>query len=200
MFTGIITDTSRIMRTRRVDEGLTITFERPRGWIDLKLGESVATNGVCLTVAELRAMEYDCYLAPETLRVSAFGVSLPDTVNLERPLSVGDRFGGHFVQGHVDGLGKVVKIDEADGWDVYLEFAPENAALVVYKGSIAVNGVSLTIAEVEGNVFRVALIPHTLEHTTLGTLEVGDLVNLEFDMFGKYIVSIMEKQHNHAKN
>jgi riboflavin synthase len=195
MFTGIITDTAKVRHSRLVKDGLILTLERPTGWGDLALGDSVSTNGVCLTVAEIRDDEYDCMMVPETLRVTAFGGEVPAVVNLERPLREADRMGGHFVQGHVDGVGIVTKVSKDAGHDVYLRFPPESRELVIPKGSIAINGVSLTVAAVADNTLRVALVPHTLEHTTLGLLGVGDRVNLEFDMIGKYIVRIMEMRN-----
>lgn len=171
-----------------------MTFQKPVGWDDLALGESIATNGACLTVAEMRANEYDCQLVPETLAKTSFGVKLPETVNLERSLSVKDRFGGHFVQGHVDGVGKVTKIDSAGEYRLHINFDIDKQDLVISKGSITIDGVALTVAEVQGANFSMAIIPHTLESTTLGSLKVGDAVNLEFDMIGKYIAKIMENR------
>lgn len=191
MFTGIITHVSAIKGSQKRDGGLTITFEKPNDWDDLVLGESVAADGVCLTVSAIRKGEYDCYLMPETLRKTSFGQKLPEAVNLERSLSMKDRFGGHFVQGHVDGVGKVVKVDEQDDYRLYIKFPSEAEELVIYKGSISINGVSLTVAEVKDDVLCVALIPHTLEHTTLDALKPGDAVNLEFDMISKYVAKIM---------
>lgn len=198
MFTGIITHTTKITAHRNGADFLTLTFQKPTSWTDLRLGESVSTNGVCLTVSAVRPDEYDCQLVPETLANSSFGHKLPLAVNLERSLGVNERFGGHFVQGHVDGVGKVVKIGKKRGWRLYIEFASDNQELVIYKGSIAVNGVSLTVAGVSANTLTVALIPHTLEHTTLSLLKGGDTVNLEFDMIGKYIVKFMERRDTHA--
>lgn len=174
--------------------GLTLTFEKPNSWKDLVLGESIATNGACLTVAAIRDNEYDCQLMSETLAKTSFGHSVPARVNLERALSVQDRFGGHFVQGHVDGVGEVVSIDTDGEYRLHINFAPDKKDLVIYKGSITVDGVSLTVAKVSGKKLTVALIPHSLEHTTLGSLQVGDKVNLEFDMIGKYIANIMENR------
>ncbi|HSW99875.1 MAG TPA: riboflavin synthase [Patescibacteria group bacterium] len=195
MFTGIITDTTSIKRSTLSDAGLTITFARPKAWRDMQLGESVATDGVCLTVSALRTTEYDCFLMPETLHKTSFGSIVPKTVNLERPLSVNDRFGGHFVQGHVDCIGTVSNIDERDGWLVSIEFPAAFNDLVIPKGSITINGVSLTVVSITGNTLCVALIPHTLTATTMQSLQIGTRVNLEFDMIGKYIVNIMEQRN-----
>src|SRR5688572_7379281 len=185
MFTGIITDTTDIMDQQQTSAGLKLTFKKPKTWSDLKLGESVATNGVCLTVADITNHKYSCELVPETLQKTTFGSSTPKRVNLERALAVGDRLGGHFVQGHVDGIGTVEKIDTSDGYRLHVSYGPENKNLVIPKGSITIDGVSLTITDLQDGSFSTALVPHTLEHTTLGLLKVGDKVNLEFDMMGK---------------
>jgi riboflavin synthase len=200
MFTGIITDTTTVVHSRKDGNGLTMTFRKPRGWGDLALGESVATNGVCLTVKEIRPDEYDCYLMPETLQKTSFGDHPPDKVNLERSLAANGRFGGHFVQGHVDCVGKVAKISSANGYQLYVQFPTTFKELLIPKGSITINGVSLTIASLNSNELCVALIPHTLQNTTLSLLKIGDLVNLEFDMLGKYIVNILNERETHANS
>lgn len=194
MFTGIITEVAAVVKTRQDEGGVTLTLKKPGGWTDLEPGESVATDGVCLTVTDIRDNEYDTFAMPETLNVSAFGAGIPKAVNLERSLSVKDRFGGHFVQGHVDGVGEVVTIETGDDYRLSIRFPADGAPLVMHKGSITINGVSLTVAEVADDVLTVALIPHTLEHTTLGALKTGDKVNLEFDMIGKYIENILSKR------
>lgn len=198
MFTGIISHVTSVKETAKTDDGLMITFIRPDDWNDLALGESVATNGVCLTVAAVREHEYDCLLTPETLARTSFGASLPQKVNLERPLAVQDRFGGHFVQGHVDDTGTVAAIDQSDGYRLSVQFDPKNRGLVVYKGSIAIDGVSLTVARTENDRLEVALVPHTLESTTLGLLKPGDIVNLEFDILGKYVQNNMKAREDHV--
>jgi len=193
MFTGIITEITPIRRTKQLKSGLQLTIQKPM-WNDLELGESVSTNGVCLTVTAIRDDEYDVFLMPETLSKTSFGHKIPEQVNLERAMSAGDRFGGHFVQGHVDGIGKVAKIDKTDGYKIEIEFSAENTKLVMYKGSITVDGVSLTVASCLKGKLSVALVPHTLQKTTLQSLGKGDMVNLEFDMIGKYIANIMEQK------
>lgn len=199
MFTGIITRTTEVVSSKLGDRGLTLTFKKPKGWDDLEEGESVCTDGVCLTVAAIRDDEYDCFLMPETLMKTSFGDKVPKFVSLERAMSAKGKFSGHFVQGHVDGVGRVSKIDKSDGWRLSIDFAKEHKNLVILKGSIAINGVSLTVAELHGHTFGVAIIPHTLKHTTLSDLEMGDEVNLEFDMIGKYIVRIMEAKENDSE-
>ncbi len=195
MFTGIITNTTPITKQLPSNDGLTLTFKRPSGWDDIELGESIATDGACLTVAALSKDTYDCYLMQETLNKTSFGSNVPKRVNLERSLSVSDRFSGHFVQGHVDGVGKIANVDKSNGCVVSVEFPVEFANIVIYKGSITINGVSLTVAKVVDNVLSVALIPHTLKETTLGELTNGDAVNLEFDVIGKYVAKIIANQH-----
>lgn len=199
MFTGLITATTPITRTLTTADGVVISFKKPSGWDDIEIGESIATNGACLTVSAMRADEYDCFLMPETLEKTALTANMPEAVNLERSLSVNDRFGGHFVQGHVDGTGEVTKIETTDGWRVHITFLAEHRELVIPKGSITINGVSLTVAEIVQNSLIVALIPHTLEATTLSSLKIGDKVNLEFDTIGKYIVNIINSRGDQTK-
>ena len=198
MFTGIVSDTTTVRAGQLTDKGRTLSLARPPAWIDLQLGESVSVNGACLTVAALRDDEFDCFAVPETLDKTSFGTKLPERVNLERSLKVTDRFGGHFVTGHVDNVSQVTKIDQTDGYWLTVRFNTEFRDLVLYKGSITINGVSLTIAEATKDSLRVTLIPHTLEHTTLSTLQVGDQVNLEFDVLGKYVLNSQKVRSDHA--
>ncbi|OGL30899.1 riboflavin synthase subunit alpha [Candidatus Saccharibacteria bacterium RIFCSPHIGHO2_12_FULL_41_12] len=200
MFTGIITDTATVKSHKLKDGILTMTFQKPKDWKDLGLGESVATDGACLTVSATGNDEYDCDLMAETLSKTSFGANIPRRVNLERALQLSDRLSGHFVQGHVDGIGIVVKINQGTDHKISIEFPAEFADLVIYKGSIAINGVSLTVCDVRQNILTVALIPHTLERTTIGSLKIGDAVNLEFDMIGKYISKIIEKRQYDANS
>ena len=194
MFSGIITHTTKVKRHQKSKTGLKVTFKKPADWSNFKLGESVSTNGVCLTVSGIRSNEYDCHLVSETLGKSTFGEKVPSEVSLERSLSAQDRIGGHFVLGHVDEVGAVTKIDKTKDWRVYIKFSSKNKNLVVNKGSIAIDGVALTIAEVKNSLFSVTLVPYTLNHTTLGSLQVGSKVNLEFDIIGKYVTKVMESR------
>ncbi|HSW37117.1 MAG TPA: riboflavin synthase [Candidatus Saccharimonadales bacterium] len=200
MFTGIVTHTAKVSASPTKDGSLLLTFGWPKDWPDLQLGESIAMDGVCLTVSDLKKDSFDCFVMPETLSKTTFGGQLPKVVNLERSLTMADRFGGHFVQGHIDARGKIGQVDRSQGYEVWVEFPAEFGALVIPKGSIAINGVSLTVAAIEANKLKIALIPHTLEHTTLGSLKSGDNVNLEFDMLGKYIVKAIEERRPHAKS
>lgn len=198
MFTGIITHVTPVKKSHADDAGLTVTFLKPKDWDDLVLGESIATNGICLTVTAIDDDAYECYLIAETLDKTSFGVKIPAEVNVERAMRSDARFGGHFVQGHVDGVGRVARLDMSRGCDVFIDFPAADQALVVYKGSISINGVSLTVASVEHNTLHVSLVPYTLDHTTLGTLRVGDIVNLEFDVIGKYIQKAIEGVPDYA--
>lgn len=192
MFTGIITATAKVNNTQQLKDGLRVKLERPDGWDDLVLGESIAVNGACLTIAALEDDQWEVFLMPETLAKTSFGKGLPAVVNLERAMVANERLSGHIVQGHVDCVGVVTNVVDADEYTVTVGFPAENESLVVYKGSITLNGVSLTVAAAKDNTLTVALIPHTLEHTTLGSLEVGDELNMEFDMIGKYVINFMK--------
>ncbi len=194
MFTGIITATSKVSHTSKTAEGLVMTLVKPDDWSDLSLGESIATDGVCLSVASIRENEYDCLLVPETLNKTVFGQYIPEAVNLERSLTLNDRLSGHFVQGHIDDVGIVSSIAQDDGYRLYIQYDRAKRDLVILKGSVTINGVSLTIADLNADALAVALIPLTLQQTTLGSLKVGDKVNLEFDMIGKYIVRHIHKE------
>ncbi len=192
MFTGIITATAKVIAADKNDEGCRLVLDRPADWDDVSLGESIAVNGICLTVSALRGQELEFFLTPETLHKTSFGHQVPKMINLERALSVNDRFGGHFVQGHVDEVGTVDSINTTDGYRLAIKFNPENQELVVYKGSITVDGVALTVAKLDAGSLEVAVIPHTLEHTTLGDARMGDPVNLEFDILGKYVINSLK--------
>jgi riboflavin synthase len=189
MFTGIVEELGSVLEL--ADGRLrvacrTVTVESP-------VGASVAVNGVCVTVVEHAQGCLGFDLSEETLRRSALGrLSPDDPVNLERSVTLATRLGGHLVQGHVDGVGEVISVDpEGDGVRMAFRVPDDLARYVVEKGSVAVDGVSLTAASVNASIFDVALIPHTLAATTLGTAAVGDLVNLEMDVFAKYVERLL---------
>ena len=163
---------------------------------DLAIGDSISVNGVCLTVAERGEDGLAFDLAAETLdRTTLGGLSAGDAVNLERPVTLLTRLGGHLVQGHVDGVGTVEHIDHVEGGTTMRVSIPTDVRpYLVEKGSIAVDGVSLTVAALEAASFTVALVPHTLAATTLGTIERGDLVNLEVDVLAKYVESLLGRR------
>jgi riboflavin synthase len=182
VFTGIV---QQLGRVRSFDGGRLVV---ERGVVDAAIGDSVAVSGVCLTVVERGEETLAFDVVPETTsRVRPFG----DAVNLEPALRAGDPMGGHVVQGHVDGVGAVRAVD-GDG--IWVDPPPELLAYVVEKGSIAIDGVSLTVAELDDAGFRIALIPHTREVTTLGALTAGDPVNLEVDVLAKYVERLLGRR------
>lgn len=199
MFTGIVEELGSIRAITpnatgaRIDVVASVVVE------DVRIGDSIALNGCCLTVVELLSDGYRVDAVEETLRVTTLGgLQSGDRVNLERSVRLADRLGGHLVQGHVDGVGTLVSRElEADG-SVRLRFsaAPEVLRYVVYKGSIAVDGISLTVAGVEDQAFDVALIPHTQAVTTLGFRQVGDTVNLETDVIARYVERLFPSSGN----
>jgi riboflavin synthase len=174
--------------------GARLEVEAP--WLagELRLGESVAVNGCCVTVAEVTAARFAADLVAETLRRTALGgLTAGARVNLERPMALGGRLGGHLVQGHVDGVARVLdRTPVGDGEEVRIELPQDLDRYVVEKGSIAIDGVSLTVAGVGPGWFAVALVPHTLEVTTLGERRPGDLVQLEVDVIAKYVERLVE--------
>jgi riboflavin synthase len=191
MFTGIVEGTGTVvaLAVAAGGGGARLEVEAPFLAGDLRLGESVAVNGCCLTVAEPTSGGFAADLVAETLRRTALGgLAAGDAVNLERPTVLGGRLGGHLVQGHVDGVARVLeRTPVGDGEEVKIELPEDLERYVVEKGSIAVDGVSLTVAGVGPGWFAVALVPHTLEVTTLGRRRPGDPVQLEVDVVAKYV-------------
>ncbi|HEY2588444.1 MAG TPA: riboflavin synthase [Tepidisphaeraceae bacterium] len=195
MFTGIIEKTARVIGVATGPAFLRLTIVN--SWTDVQDGESIAINGVCLTVAEQGPGEIMFDVVKETLARTNLGMlSEGDAVHVERSLRVGDRLSGHFVQGHIDGPATLVDqgCDAKDEWRLTLECPQELAKYLVPKGSVALDGVSLTIAAVHGNRFEVALIPTTLQITALGRREVGWPFNLEADVLTKTVVAVLERK------
>ncbi len=195
MFTGLIEATGRIERVEPLASGCRMRIGTPLGGA-LQPGDSIAVNGVCLTVTAANPGSFLVDLSPETVRVTSFGSAQEGRrVNLERPLRADARLGGHFVLGHVDGVGRVRTI-QAQGEHHWIEFEypAELASCLVSKGSIAVDGISLTVAGLAGERFGVQIVPFTWEHTALEDLQPGDPVNLEADVLGKYVVRLLEAQ------
>ncbi|HEV8676190.1 MAG TPA: riboflavin synthase [Methylomirabilota bacterium] len=194
MFTGLVEAMGSVESVSGVGAGRRLTVRVPATWAaETTVGDSVAVNGACLTVvaAEPGRLAFD--LAEETLRVTTLGALIAgEPVNLERPLRFGGRLGGHLVLGHVDGVGRVTRATpEGTGRRLTVGFPPALRGLLIPKGSVAVDGVSLTVADLEETQFSVALIPHTLAVTTLGAREVGTTVNLEVDVLGKYVRALL---------
>jgi riboflavin synthase len=192
MFTGLVESLGTVTRAEDTGAGRRLVVRDPIG-PQLAIGESVAVNGACLTAVEVRGEEFAFEVGPETLlRTNLGGLRAGDRVNLERSLKVGDRLGGHFVQGHVDAVGTIERRDRTGDWeDVWFRCPADLTRLMVPKGSIAVDGVSLTLVNVEADRFSVMLIPHTQAVTTLGFKAAGDPVNLEADMLAKHVAKLL---------
>jgi len=190
MFTGLVEAVGELMERKPTPGGERLLIYSAEVERDLKPGDSLAVNGVCLTVTHSEAGQIYADVGPETLRVTTLGsMSMGTALNLERPLRADSRLGGHFVQGHVDGVGRIEDIrEDADFHWVTISFPGQLAAYLIHKGSIAVDGISLTIAGLGADRFDVMVIPFTRAHTNLGHARVGDRVNLECDMVGKYVV------------
>ena len=193
MFTGLVEAVGEIMERKPTSGGFRLRIATTLA-SELSSGESLAVNGACLTVILAADNEIHADIGPETIRVTTLGTLSPGSpVNLERPLRADSRLGGHFVQGHIDGIGHVQEVRaEADFHWVTVSFPSEMAPYIVRKGSIAVDGVSLTVAGLGPDRFDVQVVPYTMTHTTLGRARVHDRVNLECDMVGKYVVRAAE--------
>jgi riboflavin synthase len=195
MFTGLIEAVGRVERMTRTGTALRVTIRADMA-ADLTDGESVSVNGVCLTVAQRDPMAFSADIGPETARVTTLGGLKADhSVNLERAMATNGRFGGHFVQGHVDGIGTIRDVwMEGDARWMKVAFPPELAPFFVPKGSVALDGVSLTVAALGADHFDVMIIPFTSAHTNVGELQSGSAVNLECDLVGKYVVRCVRLQ------
>jgi len=193
MFTGLITAVGALRRSAKVSSGAHLTIAAPFA-AELDAGESVSVNGACLTVVSFDAVSFRADAVTTTLSRTTLGDLRPGSgVNLERALTVGDRLGGHFVAGHVDATARILSVAPSDaGRLVTIEGVNEVARYVVPRGSIAVDGISLTIASVEREAFVVSLIPETLERTTSSSWKTGDVVNLEADLLAKHIDALLE--------
>lgn len=195
MFTGIIEEIGTVLALERKDAGGARLSVACRAVLSGSAeGSSIAVNGVCLTALDITAGTFAADLAPETLQRTNLGDLTPGAeVNLERPVAVGDRLSGHIVQGHVDGTAEVAALRElGDGnWWLEARIAPEQSRYVIEKGSIALDGISLTVAAIEHGLVSVAIIPHTFEHTTVRRLRPGSRLNVEFDLIAKYVEKLL---------
>lgn len=194
MFTGIIEALGTI--ESMVDQGDAIRLKVATGKLDMSdvaLGDSIATNGVCLTVVDYSAHHYSADVSAETIRLTGFAQYKPGTpVNLEKAMQVGSRFGGHIVSGHVDGVGEVSRVIPHSNYvEIWINAPADLAKYIAHKGSITVDGVSLTVNKVNGSEFMLWIIPHTLQETVLGTYKSGTKVNLEVDVIARYLERLM---------
>jgi len=195
MFTGLIESTGTIESAQPSDSGRVLAIATPMA-AELAPGDSVSVNGVCLTVTSNGSLGFKVDVSPETLRVTTLGTaSVGRIVNLERPLRVDARLGGHFVLGHVDGVGRVRSFkSQGDAYWLEIDTPPELGRYFIPKGSVAVDGISLTIAALDASGIGIQIIPFTWKHTALSLARPGDEVNLEADMLGKYVVRLMDER------
>ena len=209
MFTGITERVGKIESLERAEDGgrLRVNFAGAEavaggGFASLKLGDSILVNGCCLTAVELGARDFAADLSGETLRRSSFGEKKPgDLENLELPLAAGARLGGHFVQGHVDGVGRVTRIaPEGENYWLGVRVPEDLRRYVAEKGSIAIDGISLTVARWQDGVADIAVIPFTHAHTNVRAMSPNDAVNLEVDILAKYVESLLEARKGHAES
>jgi riboflavin synthase len=191
MFTGIIEEVGQVIRIVGKNGSRRLTVSASQLSRELKTGDSVAVSGVCLTAVEITPESFAADLAEETWKRTSFSrIKKGALVNLELPMRADGRFGGHIVQGHVDGTGKFVALDQIRGGDDFwlqIEIPPELARYVIFKGSLSIEGISLTVAKIEGTRVSAAIIPHTVKMTNLKSLKAGDPVNLEVDLVAKYV-------------
>jgi len=196
MFTGIIEEVGRVTRIAHNQGNRRLTVSSSLLVKELHKGDSIAVSGVCLTAVDIKPASVSFDLAAETWNLTSFSrIQEGALVNLELPMRADGRFGGHIVQGHVDGTGKFLALDSipnADDYWLHIEIPSELARYVIYKGSLSIEGISLTVAKIEGTQVTVAIIPHTVEMTNLKSLKPGDPVNLEVDMIAKYVEKMMQ--------
>lgn len=198
MFTGIIEELGEVIAWDRSGDAARITVRAPLAVSDAGHGDSISVSGVCLTVVDQGADWFTADVMGETIAMSTLAAVNPgQPVNIERAAQVNDRLGGHIVQGHIDGTSTLTSIEQGSAWRVLrFSLAPDVAALVARKGSIAVDGVSLTVSAVGDDWFEVSLIPETLAVTTLGTKDVGDSVNIETDILARHVARLMERTNS----
>lgn len=196
MFTGIVEEVGRVTKIEQHSENRRITIAAENTPTELATGNSVAVSGVCLTALDIKPGAFCADLAPETwVRTSFSRMHEGALVNLELPMKADGRFGGHIMQGHVDGVGKLISFDriaDSENWWLHIELPDEVEKYTVYKGSISIEGISLTVARLEKNRCTIAIIPHTVELTNLHSLKPGDPVNLEADLIAKYVEKMMK--------
>lgn len=193
MFTGLVEEVGTVRRIVRTRGSVIFFIEGRRTGKSLKSNDSIAVDGTCLTVIRRKKSVFEVQAVEETLKKTTLGrLSVSSRVNLERPLTANGRMGGHFVLGHVDGIGTIERIDRRkSSWMFWIRVAHKHRRFLIPVGSVAVNGVSLTVASLKAGSFGVSIIPHTWKVTTFGKLQAGDRVNIEFDMLGKYVDQLL---------
>ncbi len=195
MFTGIIEEIGEVFQIQQGAKSLKIKIKASKVIEDVSVGDSIAVNGICLTVCEFNDNTFSADVMAETIRKSSMsGLKMGSRVNLERAMSANGRFGGHIVSGHIDGIGKIENIKPEDNaiWFT-ISTTKDLSKYIVKKGSIAIDGISLTVAEIKGDIFKVSIIPHTAKETILSIKKSGDVVNLECDIVGKYIEKLINR-------
>ncbi|QLB16600.1 riboflavin synthase subunit alpha [Mannheimia varigena] len=196
MFTGIIEEVGQIAHIQKQGEFAVVTVKAKKVLTDVHLGDSIAVNGVCLTVTSFTKEQFTADVMSETLKRTSLGeLGINSPVNLERAMAANGRFGGHIVSGHIDGTGTVAEITPADNSTWYrIKTSPKLMRYIIEKGSITIDGISLTVVDCDAESFRVSIIPHTIKETNLGSKKIGSLVNLENDIVGKYIEQFLLKK------
>lgn len=194
MFTGIIENRGMVKEKKAKGGLIRFTFELKKAFKNLKLGESIAVNGTCLTVAEKTARSFSADVISETLKATTLGsLKVGSVVNLERALRYKGSVGGHFITGHVDGVGKIKKIKREGDNQVWTVSVPQKlTAYIALKGSVALDGISLTVQDVKKSTFKIGLIPHTLKETTLASKKTGDALNVEVDLLARYAAKLLK--------
>ena len=199
MFSGIISAIAKIEKSQMKNGSLFLTIQKPRGW-RVKPGDSIATDGICLTVKSIKRNTYTTELMDETLKKTIFGKKIPKTVNVEKSLGVSSLLDGHIVQGHIDTTGKIAQIKKIGKSKlITFSYPKEFSHLIAPKGSIAIDGISLTIVEAKMGACTVSFVDYTLQHTTMGKKNVNDPVNIEFDIIAKYLYIFYKHYENRPK-
>lgn len=202
MFTGIIEEIGVLQNMKRGTNEYQLTLSAKKVLQDVKLGDSIAVNGVCLTVTSFTSEQFTVDVMPETVKATSLqSLARGSSVNLERAMAANGRFGGHFVQGHVDGVGTIKSKNQvSNAVYFWIETSAEMMRYIVPKGSVAIDGISLTVVEVKDNQFSISIIPHTITETILQFKQHGDGVNIECDMLAKYMERLLEKRVAHTSN
>lgn len=193
MFTGLIEELGIVKAIQSGAKSIQLTITAKKVLEDVKIGDSIAVNGTCLTVVRYHQHDFTADVMPETVKRTVLSqLKIGDVVNLERTLALGDRFGGHIVSGHIDGIGTILNMTKDDNAIVVkIKVADHLLRYIIEKGSVAIDGISLTVVEVADSYFSVSLIPHSAQMTTLGKKAVGDIVNIENDIIGKYVERLL---------